>query len=423
MLGTSSAVARTRLCKPLPAEHASDDLLETQPLFCVTSRDKADGLGDTLCVLPDQDGDGTADIAVAAADVGRAIPLTPILTGAGFKDGYVAILSGKNGREIGSLRAESFGSRRILRVQTLEDLDGDGASEWAVYVDDWSWTGMLSNDSLVVVNDGTKRLRLFSVGGEGEAMACAINDRNGDGVRDLAIVRKYEESDIVSLQVVAGNNGSELERVELKALRGALALINIGDIDRDGIADVALSVRTDGSAAGSRGTVAILSGATWASLTTLTGDESEEGFGRSLCGGFDWNADGVSDLGVGIPQASGSGGERGAFAVIALPSGERLATLRVPMELHAFGNQACTLDTVAKPSRPLFAIRAMQDDQAVVILFDGDRRVGWLRGALVAGLGDFDGDGKAEFGSVRRVGETPARTGILEVRKSAFHGR
>lgn len=423
LLGKGSVAPRTRLCKALPAEHSSDGCVETPPLFCVTSRDNADRFGDTLCVLPDQDDDGIADIAVAAADVGRAVPITPILTGETFKQGYVAILSGKNGREIGGLRAESFGSRHILRVQSLEDLNGDGAREWAVCVDDWSWTGMLSNDSHVVVNDGATRVRLFSIGGKGEALACAIDDRDADGFRDVAIARKHEETDVVRLRVVAGDDGSDLESLELKALQGAVALIAIGDIDRDGIADLALSVHRESSSAGARGAVALLSGATLKPLVVLTGDENEHHFGRSLCGGFDWNTDGVCDLGVGIPRATASGNARGAFAIVALPSGERLATLLAPADLHSFGNRACLLDSGATSGRPLFAIGAMDVDRGVVIVFEGAERVCWLPGVAVACLGDLGGDGKTDIAWVRRVGKASAITGIVEVRQAEFQSR
>jgi VCBS repeat protein/FG-GAP repeat protein len=88
------------------------------------------------------------------------------------------------------------------------------------------------------------------------------------------------------------------------------AVASAGDIDADGHDDVAVGAPKDGP-----GAVYIYSGATGALLRTLSGASADSLFGSSLANLGDIDGDGIADLAVGAPDDA-SGGSQTGLAVI-----------------------------------------------------------------------------------------------------------
>lgn len=254
------------------------------------------------------------------------------------------------------------------------------------------------------------------------------------------------------------------------------ACAELGDVDGDGVADYALSSVQPGQPA-STGLVRLHSGATGAALRELHPPAGVIGFGSSLDGGHDLDGDGVADLLVGAPgftvnQAFAISGATGAtlatvaggpttrfgwavaFAGDLSGSGTSEFLVGAPLEsvvrlydagghlLHesAFGPTAigygtrilgeATFDLDGVPDRAVLApgegalgqgsgaLRTIAGaTQALIGWFPGAREHSWA-GAAVAIVGDWDGDGVADFACGLPLASTSGRpaAGAVEVR-------
>jgi hypothetical protein len=113
-----------------------------------------------------------------------------------------------------------------------------------------------------------------------------------------------------------------------------LALAGVGDIDGDGVPDLAAGAPYQNVAGqGDQGQVFLFSGATGARLRTLNDPVPQAGayFGLALAGGGDIDGDGVPDVAVGAPgqEVAGQAGQGQVF-VFSGASGQLVLTLTKP---------------------------------------------------------------------------------------------
>ncbi|MFN3255495.1 MAG: LamG-like jellyroll fold domain-containing protein [Ilumatobacter sp.] len=308
----------------------------------------------------DVDGDGIVDIAVTAPyddDGGQDRGAIYVL----FlnADGTVRVeqkISSTEGGLVGPLDdVDVFG----WSITGLGDLDGDGRNELAVgtVIDD---DGALNAGAVYVLflnADGTVRdeQKISATSGGlsatldpsdffGAALA-APGDVDGDGIEDL-VVGAYGDDDGGSGRGAAyvlflNADGSVRAEQKISSSQGGLGALladfdsfgsavgAAGDLDNDGVVDLAVGANGDDTGGSNRGAVYVLflnaDGTVRAShkIADLTGgfsatlDDADQ-FGSGIASVGDLDGDGTKELLVGAPGDGDGGSGRGAVHILSL---------------------------------------------------------------------------------------------------------
>jgi len=294
--------------------------------------------GDDAAFVGDENGDGVPEVALADhfasrvvvfdgayGDVRHVLSFEPFdgfgsdadggeLDGDGLADiaaGYwsidgVRLLSGLDGHQI-------KGYAKISKVlEVVGDVDGDGLDDLAVG-DDHQTSGTQVG-GLVRVFSSASGDPYYEDWGEddddrlGMALA-ALGDLDGDGVPDVAYGAPGEGDGTTAFNdfgaVYAGTvgTGQVLWKVAgVTAMAGlGSALAPAGDVDLDGVPDLIVG------AGGGIATVRVLSGVDGTALSLAPQPLIQEGFATAVASAGDMNADGRPDVAVGAPLAPGGG--------------------------------------------------------------------------------------------------------------------
>jgi hypothetical protein len=318
-----------------------------------------DQFGHSIANIGDLDGDGVIDLVVGASKDDNA---------AGNKRGTVHILfmesdgSVKSTVEINSdttngptlTNDDRFG----YSAENIGDLDGDGVNDLAVgAIQDDEGTGnnlgavhiMFMNtdgsvDSTVEINDSTENGPTLSAGDEFGSSIANIGDLDGDGVDDLAVGAINNDggqgilTNLGAVHIMFMNtDGSVDSTVEINELTTngptlsdgdefGSSIANIGDLDGDGVDDLAVGASQDDGQGTNRGAVHIMFMNTDGSVdsTVEINDSTENGpfglsndwFGESVENLGDLDGDGVNDLIVGASRDNAGGADRGTIHVM-----------------------------------------------------------------------------------------------------------
>jgi VCBS repeat protein/FG-GAP repeat protein len=158
----------------------------------------------------------------------------------------------------------------------------------------------------------------------GGAVASA-GDIDGDGIDDVAIGAPADGNGTVSIH--SGATGALL-RVSSGATAGSrfgAALANLGDLDGDGVPELAVGAPKDASGGTQLGLAVIYSGANGGAIAQFSGATVGGGFGSVLDDAGDVDGDGIHDLLV-VEQADTSSGP--ASGTLRIVSGATFATLQ-----------------------------------------------------------------------------------------------
>ena len=370
--------------------------------------DLVDGFGNSVAWLGDLDGDGVGDLAVGArADDDGAIDAGAVWILFLNEDGTVKShqkISATEGGFHGSLdEVDYFGTSLAL----LPDLDGDGVNELAVgalYDDDGVddagavWILFLNSDGTVKSHQkiSTTEGGFTGILAQSDFFSCtmsALDDMDGDGVSELAVGAPYADDGggfdrgalwilflnadgtVKSHQKNSATHGDFTGELDVGDEFGSVAAI--GDLDGDGVADLAVGAPQDGDGGVNLGAVWILflnSDGTVKSHQKIS--QIEGGFTGKLAGGDffggklvslgDLDGDGVVDLAVGAVGDDGDGGTaRGAVWILFLNS-----------------------DGTVKSQQKI----SDTDGGFLGVLDNGD-----FFGSSVAAIGDHNGDGSIDI--------------------------
>jgi hypothetical protein len=327
------------------------DILDITP-------DSNSRFGSAVAIIGDLEADGVSDLAVGAPydnDGGKNRGAVWIL----FMDadGTVdleAKISNTEGNFIGNLEDDDrFGSA----ITGIGDLDGDGFNDIAVGApfDDENGDNRGAVWILFLRADGTVKASQKIADGRGNFFGdlddddqfgtsiTTFGDLDGDGLADLAVGAPLDDDDGINTGAVwvlfMNSNGTVRAHQKISADTGFLlgilnagndfgrSVANIGDLNRDGMPDLAVGSPGDDDGGLDRGAIWILymnANGTVKTEKKISVTETKfdlpindnDGFGQALGNAGDVNRDGVTDLLVGAPFDDSRGADSGAVWIL-----------------------------------------------------------------------------------------------------------
>ena len=225
-----------------------------------------------------------------------------------------------------------------------------------------------------------------------------------------------------ALSVDGLSQGLMLEAVSDGLTRDfGVSLRGLGDIDGDGVRDFAAGGKRDNSW---RGMVYVYSGATRMPVYAFLGTASGDRFGFAIAGVGDVDADGRDDIGIGAPLASGGGAVRILSGVngATLWTWNNVATVGFGSTLDGAGDMDADGHTDVVIGSEAHDGAAGLDTGLVVVLSGKDgsqlfQKEGLANeriGSVVRGGHDLNFDGRPDV-LVTSIGSPPSKAGYARV--------
>jgi hypothetical protein len=190
---------------------------------------------------------------------------------------------------------------------------------------------------------------------------------------------------------------------------GPRSICGLGDVDKDGCADIAVGVGRSDAAGFDAGAIYIVSGKTGKELARRRASSACQGFGTCLASFRDFDQDGVRDFAVGAPHWTGyefrndtcTKPEPGAVLICSGKDASVLATWSGEHAGDRFGYSIASAGDVDHDSIEDLVVGAPGSGDAYVLSGKDGRRLlsvstkakDALFGEAVAGVSDWNGDG------------------------------
>jgi hypothetical protein len=258
--------------------------------------DRSDGLfGHWTLLVPDISGDGLADVVIAA-------PHAPV---AGRLRGIVVARSPKTGAEL--WRREETESENLGWDLTLAgDQDGDGHPDLFVGApgDETGRVYLLSGKDGTVLRTYAPKEDGGSFGWYVARVDDLDGDGRPDLAVGAPFARDAEGKPAAAAWVLSAADGRELHHWKGSDRRGGFGgvIAAVADIDGDGKGEIAVAApATEDQARTIPGEVVVYSSGTGKELRRWSGSQPGEQFGRMVIGVGDLDGDGVDDVAIGAP--------------------------------------------------------------------------------------------------------------------------
>jgi len=307
-------------------------------LWSIDGGNAHDSFGQSVVGVGDLDNDGTPDVAVGA----------PSHDVAGSYSGQVRVLSGVDGSDILVIDGLAAGERLGQSLAAPGDVDQDGTDDLLIGAHYATSTTGDAIAGVARVFSGATGAVIWAFEGDapgdqlGHAVAAA-GDVDQDGVPDLAMGAYRHNIAAGSyagrIRVHSGVDGSLVFAIDGSTPGDwfGWALAGTPDVDGDGRDDIVVGSPYDGTAATNAGSVQVLSGLDGSLIWRRDGTASGDNLGYSVASLGDFDGDGVSDIGAGAPEGGTSLGASGYVMIMSSAGGTLLATLPGDVAGDRFG--------------------------------------------------------------------------------------
>ncbi len=399
----------------------SSDGLEETEVGTVEGSEETDGFGFSVAGAGDVNGDGYDDVVVGAPgyddmglDEGRAYLFEGAATGLSTTAAWTY-----EGGEAGMLIGH--------QVSGAGDVNGDGYDDIAI--GSRAWEDGEAEEGIVLVFHGdatglpASADWSYEPDTEGAALAndiAAAGDVNDDGYDDLIVSAHGMGTGGQALVFHGASTGlsSSPDTTLEEGTTGAgfgFAVAGIGDVNDDGIDDVAVGAPNHTDGIDMQGAVFVYHGSTSGLTNTadwdLLGDSEGAALGATVDGAGDVDGDGVDDLIVGAPY-QGTNVFDGSVSVFG-GSTTGLDTTAMWTRtggayLTTYGRNVAGIGDVNDDGYDDILVRSDTYDQKVEIFLGSatgpesdvhwaSDPILWGAGSAVAGAGDVNGDGFADI--------------------------
>ncbi|MEM6572392.1 MAG: VCBS repeat-containing protein [Planctomycetota bacterium] len=296
---------------PLPPTFSSVEI-QSAATGAVLSRISAPSVSNlfgSLVAVPDADGDGRRDLLVA---VSRGAP----------SPGEVRLYSTGTGAELRRWAGQSPEENYGLTIALVDDLDGDGAEDYAFTASGRIVQGAPRAGAVELVSSSTGSV-LRTLDGppvdyaEFGVAITPFRDIDGDGVRELAIADSpsfFAADKTSAVSLVSPVTGAVLDRIlGGEELGTRYAVTVFGDYDSDGVEDLLIGAPFSSTNALRAGAVRVVLGATGLDIRRFDGGAANTILGRTAVVTGDLDGDGVQDF-----AASGRGRNSAVGRVVAV---------------------------------------------------------------------------------------------------------
>lgn len=316
----------------------------------------------------DTDGDGVHDVVTGAPGFLRATPAP----------GRVRLYSGATGALLHTFAGFHPGDRFGLDATGAGDLDGDGRGDLLVGAPTNDAGGASSGRAWVYSGRKHTLLFKLDAGHHGELVGTGVGsiaDVSGDGIRDLIVgARNAGPGGRGRTYVFSGHNGRPLftlEPPETGVDFGWFFTTGVGDQNADGVPDVYVADFNDAAEGPATGRVGIYSGRDGSEIRSFVGAAANEGLGPGR-GAGDVDGDGIEDLAIGSYTSSAGAEGAGRVELFSGADGSRLRTITSLTPGEQLGFDTIGFDDLNRDGVPELIGAAANGDRVYVIAGERD---------------------------------------------------